>query len=417
MTTACITGIGMVTPVGLDRESTWQSFLTGKSGVGPIQGYDCPNEAVKVAAEVDANFEEHFLDQIKLPFARRFGRFTQLALLAGQEAIEQSGLNLEQMDRSRVGIAMGVGGGATHYLDPVQKAMAAGSAEDFTRSLDHYFVIKTMFNAPAGMLSIQHGLQGPSTMISAACASGSMAVSTGLDWIRSGRADVVVVGGTDSTVNRETIQAYWKVRALTDQNQLGAAACRPFDKDRAGFVMAEGSAVMVLESEEHARARGADILAVVMGAGMVSEAYKIATPQLDGAGMARAMTAALHDAHLPPQEIAHMSCHAPSTPQGDLAEALAVHHAFGEHTPNMSITAPKSYIGHAIGASSAIQTALLALSLNRGVQTPTLNLDQQDEKIELDVINATPREADVDFAMVNAFGFGGHNVSLVLAKP
>lgn len=416
MTTACITGIGMVTPVGLDRESTWQSFLEGRGGIGPIQGYDCPNEAVRVAAEVDPCFEEYFLSQIKLPFARRFGRFTQLALLAGQEALEQSGLDLEQMDRTRVGIAMGVGGGATHYLDPVQKAMAAGSAEDFTRSLDHYFVIKTMFNAPAGMLSIQHGLQGPSTMISAACASGAMAVSTGLDWIRSGRADVVVVGGTDSTVNRETIQAYWKVRALTDQNERGAAASRPFDKDRAGFVMAEGSAVMVLESEEHARARGAEVLAVVMGSGMVSEAYKIATPQLDGVGMARAMTAALQDAHMPADQIGHMSAHAPSTPQGDLAESLAVHHAFGEHATKMSVTAPKSFIGHAIGASSAIQTALLALSLQRGKQTPTLNLDQQDENIELDVVAAEPRDADVDFAMVNAFGFGGHNVSLVLGR-
>ncbi len=416
MTTACITGIGMVTPVGLDRESTWQSFLEGRSGIAPIQSYDCPKEAVRVAAEVGNHFEDHFLDRIKLPFARRFGRFTQLALLAGQEAIEQSGLDLEAEDRTRIGVSMGVGGGATHYLDPVQKAMAVGSAEDFTRSLDHYFVIKTMFNAPAGMLSIQHGLQGPSTMVSAACASGSMAISTGLDWIRSGRADVVLVGGTDSTVNRETIQAYWKVRALTDQNQLGSAACRPFDVDRSGFVMAEGSAMMVLESEEHARARGADVLAVVMGSGMVSEAYKIATPQLDGVGMARAMTAALQDAHLPPEEIGHMSAHAPSTPQGDLAEALAVHHAFGDHATKLSVTAPKSYIGHAIGASSAIQSALLALSLQRGKQTPTLNLDQQDEKIDLDVVSGEPRDSDIDFAMVNAFGFGGHNVSLVLGR-
>ncbi|MBC8404747.1 MAG: beta-ketoacyl-[acyl-carrier-protein] synthase family protein [Planctomycetes bacterium] len=414
--TACITGVGLVTPVGLSREQTWQSFLNGTSGIGPIQGYACAEEVVQIAGEVDASFEQHFLDQIQLPFARRFGRFTQLALLAGQEALQHSGLDLEQEDRSRIGVAMGVGGGATHYLDPVRQAMDAGDVNLFVRSLDHYFVIKTMFNAPAGMLTIQHGLQGPSTMVSAACASGSMAVTTGLDWIRSGRADVVLVGGTDSTVNRETIQAYWKVRALTDQNQLGAAACRPFDQDRAGFVMAEGAGLMVLESEQHAAARGAKVLAKVAGAGMVSEAYKIATPQLDGVGMARAMIAALANAKLPADAISHMSAHAPSTPQGDMAEALAVHHAFGKHASKMSVTAPKSYIGHAIGASSAIQTALLALSIERSLQIPTLNLDQQDSAIDLDVVHGAPRPSKDEFAMVNAFGFGGHNVSLILGK-
>jgi beta-ketoacyl ACP synthase len=217
-------------------------------------------------------------------------------------------------------------------------------------------------------------------------------------------------------VNRETIQAYWKVRALTDQNQLGAAACRPFDQDRAGFVMAEGAGLMVLESEQHAAARGAKVLAKVAGAGMVSEAYKIATPQLDGVGMARAMTAALENAKLPADAISHMSAHAPSTPQGDMAEALAVHRAFGKHAAKMSVTAPKSYIGHAIGASSAIQTALLALSVERGLQTPTLNLDQQDAAIDLDVVHGAPRPSQDEYAMVNAFGFGGHNVSLILGK-
>jgi|FLOH01.1.fsa_nt_gi 3-oxoacyl-[acyl-carrier-protein] synthase II len=413
---AVITGIGLVTPVGIGREQSWQGFLEGKSGIAPPRDWDCSGEDVQLAGEVDVNFEEQFLAKVKIPFARRFGRFTKFALMAGQEAVEQAGINIEQTDPTRIGVVLGIGGGATHYLGPMGDAIKAGDAKLFDRTIDHYFVIKTMYNAPAGMISIQHGFQGPSTMVSAACASGSVAVTTGLDWIRSGRADVVIVGGAESTVNREALQAYWRVRALTNKNELGAAACRPFDRDRSGFVMAEGAGILVLESAQHAAARGAKVLARVMGASMVSEAFKIATPQLDGSGMARAMTDALADAGLPRTAITHISAHAPSTPQGDLAEARAINLAFGDHTKNLSVTAPKSAFGHALAASSAIQTALLALSLQRGVQIPTQNLDQQDPEIELDIVSGAARPSTDAYAMINAFGFGGHNVSLVLGK-
>lgn len=411
-----ITGIGLVTPVGIGREASWQGFLNGKSGIGRPSDWDYADEDVQLTGEVDASFEEKFLDAVKIPFARRFGRFTKFALMAGQEAIAQAGLNMEETDPTRVGVVLGIGGGATHYLGPMGDAIREGDAKKFDRTIDHYFVIKTMYNAPAGMIAIMHGFQGPSTMVSAACASGSVSVSTGLDWIRSGRADVVIVGGAESTVNREALKAYWRVRALTNKNELGSAACRPFDIDRAGFVMAEGAGILVLESPEHAAARGAKVIARVKGASMASEAYKIATPILDGSGMARAMTDALTDADLPASAITHISAHAPSTPQGDLAEARAIHLAFGEHTKNLSVTAPKSAFGHALAASSGIQTALLALTLERGQQIPTQNLDQQDPEIELDVVSGVARESSDEFAMVNAFGFGGHNVSVVLGK-
>jgi 3-oxoacyl-(acyl-carrier-protein) synthase len=202
---------------------------------------------------------------------------------------------------------------------------------------------------------------------------------------------------------------------LTDQNERGSAACRPFDVDRSGFVMAEGASIMVLESPQHAEGRGAKVLAKVRGAGMVSEAYKIATPQLDGSGMARAIIAALKDASVVPEAVTHVSAHAPSTPQGDLAEARAIRQAFAKHADRLSVTAPKSAFGHAIGASSAIQTSLLALSLERGIQIPTLHLDNQDEDILLDIVSGSPRSSSDEFAMVNAFGFGGHNISLILS--
>jgi 3-oxoacyl-[acyl-carrier-protein] synthase II len=390
--------------------------LEGKSGIGRPSDWDYEGEDVQLTGEVDPSFEEEFLEAVKIPFARRFGRFTKFALMAGQEAIAQAGLNIEETDPTRIGVVLGIGGGATHYLGPMGEAIRDGDPKKFDRTIDHYFVIKTMYNAPAGMIAIQHGFQGPSTMVSAACASGSVSVSTGLDWIRSGRADVVIVGGAESTVNREALKAYWKVRALTNKNELGSAACRPFDVDRAGFVMAEGAGILVLESPEHAAARGAKVIARVKGASMASEAYKIATPILDGSGMARAMTDALKDAGVEKTAITHISAHAPSTPQGDLAEARAIHLAFGEHTKNVSVTAPKSAFGHALAASSGIQTALLALSLERGQQIPTQNLDQQDPEIDLDVVSGAARASNDDFAMVNAFGFGGHNVSVVLGK-
>ncbi|MDP7062973.1 MAG: beta-ketoacyl-[acyl-carrier-protein] synthase family protein [Planctomycetota bacterium] len=413
---AVITGIGIVSPVGVNREENWEGFLAGKSGIGIARDWDSREEDVRLAGEVPEDFEERFLDAVKIPFARRFGRFTKFALMAGQEAIEQAGISVEDTDPERIGVVLGIGGGATHYLGPMGDAIKAGDGKLFDKNIDHYFVIKTMYNAPAGMIAIQHGYQGPSTMVSAACASGSVSVSTGLDWIRSGRADVVVVGGAESTINREALQAYWRVRALTNKNELGAKACRPFDIGRSGFVMGEGAGIMVLESKAHAEARGAKVLARVMGSSMVSEAYKIATPQMDGVGMARAIEGALRDSGVASEAITHISAHAPSTPQGDLAESRAINLAFGDHTRNISVTAPKSGFGHALAASSGIQTALLALSLERGKQIPTQNLEEQDPEILLDVVHGGPRESSDDYAMVNAFGFGGHNVSVVLAK-
>lgn len=413
-----ITGLGLVTPVGIGVEETWAALRKQQSGVAPVRGWDASEEAVQIAAQLPEEWEARFRAEVKLPFARRYGRFARMGLHAAQEALTQAQLLPEQRDRerdARAGVCFGVGGGATHYLAPARQALLDGEAEGFDRAIDHTFVLQTMFNAPAGLAAIQFGLQGPSAIVSAACASGSGALAQALDWLRCGRAEWVLVGGCDSTVDRETLRAYQRVGALTEDNARGSAASRSFDGARSGFVMAEGGAALVLETEAHAAARAATPIARLCGAGLVSEAHKIASPLLDGSGMVRSIQSALIDSGMQPEAVGHVSAHAPSTLQGDLAESRAIASCLGGGENAPTVTAPKSMLGHAIGASSAIATALTALSLQRGEGLPTAHLEQQDPEIDAQVLTE-PSALDGRAALVNAFGFGGHNISLVLDR-
>lgn len=416
---AWITGIGLLSPLGTDRESSWQGYLQGRSGVGPVRGWDARDQAVQLGAQLPESWEERFEQEIQLPFARRYSRFTRMGLHVAQHALQQAGMLPEQraeqgLDPERAGVCFGVGGGPTHYLSPFRDRIEAEGVEAFQRGIDHTFVLQTMFNAPAGLSAIQFDLRGPSGIVSAACASGAGAIAQALDWIRSGRADWVLAGGCDSTVDRETIYAYHRVGALTTANERGSAASCPFDRARSGFVMAEGAAALVLESPQHAQRRGAQPLAKLLGAGLVSEAHKIASPQLDGTGMARTMQAMLADAAVAPETVSHISAHAPSTPQGDLAEARGIRLCFASHADRLSVTAPKSMTGHAIGASSAMSAALAALTLAQGKQTPTAHLNERDPEIDLDIVTEA-RTHDGGHVAINAFGFGGHNIGLLFA--
>lgn len=409
-----ITGIGLVTPLGIGRNSSWEGFCKGRSGIAPVRCYDAGDEPVRVAAEVP-DFDAAFAEKIRLPFRHRYARFTCLALLAGLEALEDAGLELDKEDPTRIGVVMGVGAGPLHYMAPVEEAMRKGRA-DIDKIIDHHFVVKTMFNAPTSMLSIRHGLEGPSTTVSAACASGAHAVSLAMLWLESGQVDVVLAGGTDSTVTRHTLLAYYRAGALSGANELGAAACRPFDRGRTGFVMGEGAAVLVLESGRHAKLRGARHYARVLGSALVSEAYQLAAPRQNGDYMARTMKLALANAGLDAGAIAHINAHAPSTPLGDLAEARAIKTVFGDKISDLPVSAPKSMMGHPIGASSAIQIALTALSIRDSIVTPTIHLDHQDPEIELPCIPRQALETPVPYAICNAFGFGGHNACVVLGR-
>ena len=404
----------MVTPLGVGRIPSWEGFCRGRSGIGPIRNYDADKEPVRIAAEVP-EFDESFSKSIRLPFRQRYARFTRLALFAGQEALQDSGLELSQEDPTRIGVVMGVGAGPLHYMGPMEEALRSGPV-DVDKIIDHHFVVKTMFNAPTSMLSIRNGLEGPSTTVSAACASGAHAVALAMSWLESGQVDVVLAGATDSTVTKHTLLSYYRAGALTSANELGSAACCPFDQQRSGFIMGEGSAVMVLESGEHAQRRGANYYSRLLGSSLVSEAYQLAAPRTNGEYMARTMKLALKDAKLDADQVAYVNAHAPSTQQGDVAEARAIKFVFGAHCPNVAVSAPKSMMGHPIGASSAIQIALTAMSINHEIVTPTINLDNQDPEIELDLIPRTALDRPVPYALCNAFGFGGHNACVVLGR-
>ena len=410
-----VTGVGMVTPLGVGREAGWEGFSSGRSAIGPIRAYDTSGWPVRIAAEVPDGFEAAFAERFPPALARRCGRFTQFALLAGAEALEQSGLDLAREDRQRIGVAMGVGAGPVHYMSPLAEAMRSRDGLTIDDVQDHNYVVRTMLNGPAAMLSIHHALEGPSTTIAAACASGAGAIATAMLWLSSGLADVALAGGADASVSEHAMRPYHKIGAISPDNELGPRASRPFHRTRNGFVMAEGAAALVLESEAHARSRGARPLARILGSAMTSEASSLVAPRRDGSGMLRTMTAALDQARARPAEISAVIAHAPSTPAGDAAEALALTSLLGDRTPDVPVTAPKSMFGHAMGASSAIQAALAVLSLQHDTVLPTINLDDPDPDIRLHV-PAESQERTLGTILCNAFGFGGHNVSLVLGK-
>ena len=315
----------------------------------------------------------------------------------------------------RVGISIGVGAGAFNYLLPVNEALLK-KQEGLWPVLDHNYVVKHMTNAASAQLSIWLGAQGPSTTVSAACATGAQAIATGVDWIRSGRADVVLVGGSDSTVNRFVIHAYCQIQALSTHNQEPERASRPFDRRRDGFVMAEGGAVLVLESESHARRRGAARYATLLGHALSSEAYNIVTPRPAGEGMAKTMSLALNDAGIDPSQIDYINAHGTSTQLNDTNETAAIKQVFGERAYRIPVSSQKSMMGHAIGATSAIEAGITALTIRHRTITPTINLEEPDPECDLDYVPNEARGADVRYALSNSFGFGGHNCCLVFGR-
>jgi 3-oxoacyl-[acyl-carrier-protein] synthase II len=409
-----VTGIGMVTPLGVGWRASWQGLCEGRSAVAPVRGFDASRIASRIAAEVPEGFEAAFKGACRVPFPNRYGRFTRFALYAGKEAVDASGLDLTTEDPTRIAIALGVGAGSFHYLYPINDALVS-KGEGLWPALDHNYIVKHMTNAATAHLSIWLGLQGPSTTVSSACASGAQAIATAVDWIRAGRADVVLTGGTDSTVNPFVMHAYNQVGTLSIRNDDPARASRPFDRTRDGFVMGEGAAIMVLESAAHARQRGAPRLATILGHASSSEACKITSPQPGGEGMARTMCLALADAGLGADQVDHISAHGTSTPLNDASETQAIKTVFGARAGRIPVSSPKSMIGHAIGAASAIGAAVSALTIHEHVVTPTINYREADPACDLDYVPNVARQAKIDCVLSNAFGFGGHNCCLVFA--
>jgi 3-oxoacyl-[acyl-carrier-protein] synthase II len=402
-----ITGLGASTPLGGDMESTWRALLAGDSGTVLLEDEWATDLPVRLAARAAVDPSE------VLPAARlrSLDRNQQFALIAAREAWADAGEPEVEPERLGAVVSSGIGGLIT-VLEQYDILNSRGA-----RRVSPYTVPMIMPNGAVAAVALELNARAGAHSPVSACASGSEAIAYGLDMIRTGRADVVVCGGSEAVIHALPLAAFAAMRALSARHDDPAAASRPFDKQRDGFVLGEGASILVLEAREHAAARGAKMYAVVAGAGMASDAHHIAAPDPDGHGAGRAMTAALQDAGLEPQDIGHLNAHATSTPAGDVAEAVAMRRAFGSHTDSIPVTATKSCTGHLLGAAGALEAAVTVLAL-RDHKVPAIrNLDDPDDEVGLDLVRVTPRDlAAGTAALSNSFGFGGHDVALAFTE-
>jgi 3-oxoacyl-[acyl-carrier-protein] synthase II len=401
-----VTGMGATTPIGGDVASTWKALLEGRSGVRALTEEWAATIPVRIGARAAVEPLE-VLDRVQ---ARTLDRSQQFAVIAAREAWAQAGQ--PDVDKTRLGVVFASGiGGVTTLLNAYDVLKEKGA-----RRVSPHTVPMLMPNGPAAAVGLDlEARAGVHTPVSA-CASGAEAIAYGLQMIRDGRADVVVCGGTEAAIHELPLAAFAAMRAVSTRNDEPNRASRPYDKARDGFVMGEGAGAVVLESEEYATARGAHILGEIAGAGLSSDGYHVAAPDPEGRGVIRALRAALDDAGVTPSDITHINAHATSTPVGDAAEALAIREVFGSAADDVVVSAPKSAFGHLLGAAGAVEAIATLLAVNEHVVPPTLNLEDKDDDIELDVVTVDPRSLRPGPAVSNSFGFGGHNVVLVV-KP
>jgi 3-oxoacyl-[acyl-carrier-protein] synthase II len=404
-TRVVVTGLGATTPIGGDASSTWDAMLAGTSGAETLTEEWAEQLNARVAATVAVEPLE-VLERVK---ARRLDRSGQFALIAGKEAWADSGLDEGEVDSERLGVAIASGiGGITTLLNNYDSLKEKGP-----RRVSPLAIPMLMPNGPAASVGLAIGARaGVHTPVSA-CASGNEAIAQGIDMIRLGRADVVVVGGTEAAIHPLPMAAFGQMMALSRRNDDPTAASRPWDKDRDGFVLGEGAAVLVIESAEHAERRGARVYAEVSGAGITADSHDIAQPDPEGMGATRAMKMALREAQMQPEEVLHINAHATSTPLGDVAEIKAIQQALGDAAQNVVLTSTKSMTGHLLGAAGALESMATILALHHRVIPPTINLDNLDDEVKLDVAREQRKLPDGAIAALNnSFGFGGHNVAL-----
>ncbi|MEW2349918.1 MULTISPECIES: beta-ketoacyl-ACP synthase II [unclassified Streptomyces] len=403
-----VTGFGALTPVGNDRESTWQALLAGKSGIAPITAFDATGLPTTIAGEVKGFDPSTLLDRKR---ERRSARFSQLAVAAAREAVADASLTVggEGVDAGRVGVVLN---NAVAGMDGIERAVDQMHADP--RTISPYFVSSVIPNMPACEVAIDLGVRGPVTASALACASGVYALLEARRLILSGEADVVLAGGTDSAITRVMFQGLSNMGALSKRNDEPERASRPFDADRDGFVFGEGAVVCVLESAEHAAARGARAYAEVAGGALTSDAFHVSAPDPSGAGAVSAMRQALERTGTAASDVDYICAHGTSTRINDLTESKAIREVYGNSAYDLLVSSPKSMVGHLIGAAGALSAMVAALAIRDGVVPPTINLDQPGEECDLDYVPHTARKADVRAAAVNAFGFGGQNCVAVL---
>lgn len=404
-----ITGLGVISPVGNDKESFWEALKEGKSGIGPITRFDASGMPVRFAGEVRGFDPNLFLDRKE---AKRMDRFSQYAVAATKMALEDAGLDMARVDPERVGVVFATGiGGMETFEEQSRVLLEKGPAR-----VSPFFVPMMIANMAAGQIAINIGARGINFTVNTACASGTNAVGEALRVLQRGEAEVVVTGGTEASVTPLAVAGFSSMKALSTRNEDPQAASRPFDRLRDGFVLGEGAGVLILETLEHALARGARIYAEVAGYGCTADAYHITAPDPQGEGAARAMALALADASLRPEEIDYINAHGTSTDLNDRLETLAIKKVFGPHAYKLAISSIKSMIGHLLGAAGAVEIVATALTIYEGIIPPTINYQEPDPDCDLDYVPNKARQQEVRAALSNSFGFGGHNAVVLLKR-
>ena len=405
-----ITGLGAISNLGHDVSSTWEGLKEGRSGIGPITAFEQDDSWVaRIAGEIRNWDPAEKLDRGEI---KKTDRFAQLGLWAAIEAMENSGLDWEQGDEYRRGVVIGSGVGGIQTIEH----FAGVLQEKGPKRLSPFTVPKLMVNAAAGNVSIRFNLKGVNSAPATACATGGHALAEAYMFIASNQADFILAGGAEGAVSPVCVSSFSAMKALSTRNDEPTLASRPFDRDRDGFVLSEGAAVLAVEELEHAKARGANILAEVVGFGITGDAGHIAAPDAEGAGAKAAMNAALGHANISPDQVDYINAHGTSTPLGDIAEVNAVKTLFGDHSYNLAMSSTKSCTGHTLGAAGGIESIAVVKAICDGVVPPTINLDNPDEGFDLDFVANTAQERKINVALNNSFGFGGHNVSLAIAK-
>ncbi|MFL6200690.1 MAG: beta-ketoacyl-ACP synthase II [Thermoanaerobaculia bacterium] len=404
-----VTGVGLVSPLGVGTAETWRGLMEGKSGIGPITHFDASEYPARIAGEVKG-FDP--LDYTEKKDVKKSDTFIHFALAAAQFAMTDSGLVVDESEADRIGVVIGSGIGGLPLIESMHRILL----EKGPSRVSPFFIPGLIVNMAAGQVSIRYNARGPNTSPATACTTGLHAIGDAFRFIQHDDADAMIAGGAESVITPLSMAGFCAMRALSHRNDEPEKASRPWDAHRDGFVMAEGSGIVILEELEHARRRGAPIYAEVVGYGMSADAYHISAPHPEGHGAVRVMRAALRDADLKPEQIGYINAHGTSTPLGDLSEVRAVKTVFGDHAYKLAMSSTKSATGHLLGAAGGLEAGILALAMRHQIIPATLNLDEPGEGCDLDFVPHHPRPADLEYALTNSFGFGGTNGAVILKR-
>ncbi len=404
-----ITGVGLVTPVGVGLDENWDSILKGKSGIGRLTLFDAEDFPVKIAGEVKNFVPEDFVDKKD---CRKFDSFIIMALAAAEMAAQNSRIDFHRINKERAGVIIGSGiGGFKTIEDTHEVFMTKGP-----KRISPFFIPSVIINMASGMVSIKYGLKGPNLSVVTACATGAHALGEAFKLIQRGDADIMFAGGTESAITPLAVGGFSNMKALSRRNDEPEKASRPFDKDRDGFVMGEGAGILIIEELEVALSRGADIIAEIVGYGLTGDAYHITAPDESGDGARRCMEMAIRDAAIKPEDIDYINAHGTATPYNDVIETRAIKNTFKKHAYKLAVSSTKSMTGHLLGAAGSVEAIYSALAIKTGVLPPTINLETPDEECDLDYVPNKARKQEISYALSNSLGFGGTNASLVFKK-